>query len=41
MQRIGSAGTSAAADPQTHRQPPRQLRRSLILGSLAVASRFL
>ena len=30
MQRIGSADTSAAADPQTHRQPARQLRRSLI-----------
>ena len=30
-QRIGSADTAAATDPQTHRQPPRQLRRSLIL----------
>ena len=31
MQRIGSAGTSAAADRRPNRQPPRQLRRSLIL----------
>jgi hypothetical protein len=31
MQRIGSAVTPAAADVQSHRQPARQLRRSLIL----------
>ena len=30
IQRIGSADTPAAADPQTHRQSARQLRRSLI-----------
>lgn len=31
MQRIGSADTSAATDPQTRRQPRCQLRQSLIL----------